>query len=448
MKRIWHVLARGLLVSTALLPIYVSYLWPFLKKRWLRRDTSKERWSRLHARNAERFYRLAVRMRGALIKVGQIISARVDVVPEEWSSRLSGLQDKVPATAWDVIAGHLEEELGGPPDEVFETIEREAVAAASFGQVHRATTRGGEPVALKIRYPDIQLKLAIDMFVFRRAVPMFNVFVPKIRLAAIYEEISRALTVELDYEQEAEWTRLIHDNLAEVEDVVVPRVIPEHTTRSIICTSWFEGYKITDRAAMAELGLPLDRLIELVLRAYVKMIFVDGVFQSDPHPGNLMFQRGDDGRPILCVLDFGQVKILPEDFQRKLVHSAVAFMGRDVAGFEEALVGLGLFSAEDAEKMRPVFREFFDRYFDMSPAEAKKVDYRKIRKDVKAIVDTLDGIHIPIDIVLYGRTFGLLTGVIAGLDPDVNGFEVAKPMIVEALMKPANPVPLGASAGA
>ncbi len=445
MRRLPLAASRGARIVATLAPIYFSYLWLWIRERYLRRPASPETWSSVHLRNAERFYRLAVRMRGGLIKIGQLISVRVDVAPIEWTSTLSKLQDKVDPAPWSEIERRLADELGGPPDEVFATIEHEARNAASFGQVHRARTKDGTEVALKIKYADVERQLAIDLALFRRAVPFFNVFVRKVRLDVIVNEMSRALTTELDYEQEARFTQRIHENLRDIPGVVIPRVLFEHTTRNVICTTWFEGHKVTDKARLSDAAVDVHELIRKIIHAFTHMVFVDGLFQSDPHPGNLLFHV-KDGEPEVCVLDFGQVKELPRDFQAKMLRTSMAYMVRDVDGFSRGVVDLGVLSEKDVQTARPILEEFFAHYFEMSPAEVKTLDFNKIRDDVKGIVSRIEGLTIPQDIILYGRMFGLLAGVITALDDRVNGLVLAKPIIMECLLRPQPMSPAAAVA--
>lgn len=434
MRWLWHTVVRFLLVVSTLVPIYLGYLWLWTKLKWFG-ISSDEAWRRAHRRYAERFYRLAVRMRGALIKVGQIISVRVDIAPVEWTSTLSRLQDKVDPTPWSVIEKHLTEQLGGHPDDVFARIDHASVAAASFGQVHRATTKEGDDVALKIKYADIDMKLAADMVAMKVAVPLFNVFVPRVKLKTIYAEVRRALETELDYEQEADYSRRIHANLDGMPQVVTPMVLERYTTRSVICTTWFEGFKVTDTERIEREGASVHEVIQLILKAYTHQIFVDGVFQSDPHPGNVLC-RIDHGTPTVCILDFGQVKVLPPAYQEKLVRSSLAFMVRDVDGFAKSLVDLGLLTEKDATTARPLLEAYFDKYMDLTPNQAKQLDFEEIKDGLAEVVGEIEGVTIPTDIVLYGRTFAMLAGLVTALDADVNGFVIAQPMILTALTQP------------
>jgi ubiquinone biosynthesis protein len=434
MKRLFHTVARGFLVLTHLVPIYASYFWLWVRSKHLGWEASSATWKKAHERHSERFYRLAVRMRGAFIKLGQILSMRVDLLPKEWTTRLSALQDKVEPTEWAVVEKHLEVELGAHPDEVFAEIAHESVNAASFGQVHRARLKDGRDVALKVKYPDIDLKLSIDFAILRRAVPFFNIFVPKLKLQVIYDEVRRAFETELDYRQEAEYTRMIGKNLAGFPGVTIPEVVDEYTTGSVICTTFFEGHKVTERSEIDRQGADIHEVMTRIIAAYTHMIFVDGVFQSDPHPGNILF-RVDDGGLRLCILDFGQVKVFPEEFQAKMVKTSFAYLVRDVDGFLAGMVDLGFVSAAEAEMAKPIVVEFFERFYDLSPDEVKKLDFAKIRDEVKGTLDQISGIHVPTDVVLYGRTLAMLNGLCTALDSSVNGLILAKPFIMEALMK-------------
>lgn len=431
MRKLIHGIWRSLLIAATLMPLYLAYFWLWLRDTKLGWKVPASTWAATHTRQARRFYRLAVRMRGGMIKVGQLISARVDLMPKQWITELSKLQDRVEPCPWPVIEKHLLKEYGRPLDEVFETIEHQAVAAASFGQVHRATTKDGRQVALKVRYPDVEMKLDVDMGLFGIAVPMFNVFVPKVKLKVVYNEMQQALKTELNYHQEADYTRTIHDNLNGIERTIVPEVFADISTDSIIATSFFEGYKITDTDKISELGLDRIELLTLVINAWCKMMYVDGVFQSDPHPGNLLFSVDADKKPVICILDFGQVKIMPKDFHVKLLQSVMAFLARDPEQFKDTMVLMGLVNQSDADKMKPMIAEFFEKYYHLTPVEAKQLDFDKIKEDVRALIKQLDGVTIPQDMVLYGRTFGLLAGLCTAMDENINGFELAKPLILK-----------------
>lgn len=438
MQSVYHVVVRSVLAVVVLFPMWLAYAIPFFRQKKLGHAIAPEVWEKKHRKHARRFYWLAVKMRGGLIKVGQILSTRVDLLPPGWTQELAGLQDEVDPMPWSRLEPHLERTYGRHPDELFASLSREAHAAASFGQVHRAETKDGRAVALKIKYPDVELKLRIDLFFFGKAVRLFNVFLPKISLRPIYEEISRALTTELDYEQEARFTRIVHDNFEGRPGVFIPAVIDELTTRDVICTTWFDGQKITKPELLASEDLDRDALLERLLSTWIHMMYVDGVFQSDPHPGNLLV-RVEEGRPILGVVDFGQVKVLTREFHQKLVASVMAFAMGNEDMFVGSLVSLGLFPESEKDKLAPLVAKLMRRLRERGRAEGEELDFAALRELVLSTLDEMQGVVIPQELVLYGRTFALLAGVTRAIAPGTNPLNVAKPLLTQALLSGGPP---------
>ena len=342
--------------------------------------------------------------------------------------------------SWAVLLPHITAEYGGrDPRSLFLSIDEHATAAASFGQVHRAITADGEKVALKIRYPDVDMKLAIDLGVLRFVLPLFGIFVPQMQLRPIYDEIRRALTTELNYDEEARFTEIVHKNFEGVPHITIPRVVRELTRPGVICTTWFEGKKIIDPSVLDDPRMDRRALLELVIEAWVKMMYIDGVFQSDPHPGNLLARVGEDGHPELCIVDFGQVKILTRAFHQHLVASVMAFVTRDVESFAKSLSALGLFGEKDLVLLRPMLEKILDRYASMTPEQVRSMDFAWLRTEVLSKLAELRGIAVPQDLVLYGRTFALLAGLTRQVDPTVDAFALARPHVMRAMLSGGPP---------
>jgi len=431
--RLWLAVSRSFRVVVTLLPAWIAYVVPFVRERYFGTKIPDAKWVALHERHSVRFYRLAVEMRGGLIKIGQILSTRADILPKEWVSTLSGLQDRVDPLPWPAVRPILEAAFGRPPTDIFPEIDEHASAAASFGQVHRAKTTDGERVALKIKYPDVERKLAIDFGVLGFFLPLFSIFVPQLKLGSIFQEVKRALTTELDYEQEASFTETVHANFEGMEHITIPRVLREYTRRDVICTTWFDGKKITDPVLLSDPAMDRRALLELVIQAWIKMVYVDGVFQSDPHPGNLLARIGPDG-PELCVLDFGQVKILPRKFHKALTRSVMSFITRDVEGFIGALVDIGIVPKGREEDARAISTKAIERYGSMTPDQVQAMDFDWIRKELVGELTHFRGIIVPQELVLYGRTLAMLAGLTRQVDPTVDAFALAKPHILSAIL--------------
>lgn len=433
MTRIWLTISRSLIVAFTLLPTWVAYVVPFVRQRRFGAKIPDAHWERLHEKHSVRFYRLAVRMRGGLIKVGQIISTRADILPKTWVTTLSGLQDRVDPLPWPEVRPILERAYGRDPKSLLPEIDEHATNAASFGQVHRAVTVDGRRVALKIKYPDVERKLAIDFSVLGFFLPLFSVFVPQLNLRPIFEEVRRALSTELDYEQEATFTELVHQNLSGIEHVTIPEVLRDYTRRDVICTTWFEGKKIIDPILLEDPRMDRRVLLELVLQAWIKMVYVDGVFQSDPHPGNLL-ARLEGTQPELCILDFGQVKILPKKFHKALTTSVMHFVTRNIDGFIEALVDIGLVPKGREEDARAISTKAIERYGSMTPEEVQGMSFEWIRDELLTELAHFRGIAVPQELVLYGRTLALLYGLTKQIDPTVDAFALARPHVLSAIL--------------
>jgi ubiquinone biosynthesis protein len=418
--------------------MWLAYVVPVVRTLRFGATIPAARWDRLHGRWAKRFRWLAIEMRGGLIKVGQVLSTRVDLLPPKWIEVLSTLQDQVEPCPWREIEPHVVRAYEGRrPQSLFASLDEHATAAASFGQVHRAMTVDGQRVALKIRYPDAELKLATDFGVLGLMLPLFNLFIPQVRLRPIFDEVRRALTLELDYEQEARFTETVHANLAEVENVFVPRVIGELTRRDVICTTWFEGVKITDPGFLADPKLDHEALLDRVIEAWVKMMYVDGVFQSDPHPGNVLARLGERG-PEICIVDFGQVKIMSKAFHEKLLKSVMAFMTRDQSSFARSLAEVGLFDEAELPRVEPLLTKVFEKYDAVSKGEIS-IDFGWLRQEVLSSITSLRGIVVPQELVLYGRTFVLLGGLVRAIDPTADVLDLARPHFLRAMLSGGPP---------
>lgn len=438
MRGIWLVLSRSVLVFGTLFPMWLAYVVPVVRTLRFGASIPAERWERLHERWAGRFRGLAVEMRGGLIKVGQVLSTRIDLLPPRWIEVLATLQDQVEPCPWREIEPHVTRAYGGRrPQSLFASLDEHASAAASFGQVHRATLVDGQRVALKIRYPDAELQLATDLGVLSVMLPLFNLFAPQVRLRPIFDEMRRALTLELDYEQEARFTETVHANLAGLERVTVPRVIRELTRRDVICTTWFEGKKITDPSLLADPRLDREALLDRVIEAWVKMMYVDGVFQSDPHPGNVLARLTAEG-PEICIVDFGQVKTMTKAFHEKLLATVMAFMTRDEAAFARSLVEVGLLGQSDVARVAPLLAKVFEKYDSVSEGEAV-IDFGWLRHEVMSSLASLRGVVVPQELVLYGRTFVLLGGLVRAVDPSADVLELSKPYFLRAMLSGGPP---------
>ena len=430
-RRVLQIVRHAWLLTLVASRIVASYLWVIFRWKVLELPIDMGKLSRIHRKNARLYREAAVRLKGGMIKVGQFISARVDIMPPEFVEELSRLQDQVQPSPYAVIAASIRRELGAAPEELFERFDREALAAASLGQVHRARTKDGREVAVKIQHPLVDLTLRIDLFIFRQMVALLARLIgSKLDLTQIYDEVATALRNELLYKKEAQYCEVVRRNFASEPRVEIPEVLPELSGARVLTLSFVEGYKISDVEKMHALGVSPSEVLELVIGAYCKMIYVDGFFQSDPHPGNLFFMPG----PRIGIVDFGQSKHIPRRVHDGLRRGAFAAVTHDHEGLVDALIELGLIKTRDRHLFLDVIDKVSIRIPTGSPDEVNKLDFEEVREWVVSLLAKIEGVRVPNDLVLYGRTISLLHGLATRLDPNINVFRVAAPYLMQFLL--------------
>ncbi len=389
-------------------------------------------------RDAVRFRALAIQMGGVMIKVGQFLSSRLDILPPEVTDELSGLQDEVPAEPFEGIRSLAESELGGPLAEKFEWFEQAPLAAASLGQVHRARLRE-EPgaagdfcqVVVKVQRPDIESIVGVDLSALRRVGNWLMHYRP-IRehadVPALLREFSVVLNEEIDYLHEGQNAEKFYENFRDDEAVHVPRVAWSHTTRRVLTLEDVYAIKITDYAAITAAGIDRGEVASKLLDTYLKQIFEDGFVHADPHPGNLFVTplppEGD--RPPawkLTFVDFGMVARVPDGLRDGLREMVIAVGTRDAARvvhsyqmLDMLLPGADLKAIEEAEA------QAFDRFWGMSMSELRSISPEEIRKFGHQYRDLMLSMpfQVPQNLLYLARTVAILSGMCTGLDPDFN----------------------------
>ena len=295
--------------------------------------------------------RSALDLRGVIIKLCQAVATRSDVFPPPFVQVLKQCHDAVPPKPFEVIRAAVESELGKPLSAVFAEFDEAPLASASLAQVHRARLHGGEPVAVKVQYPDIEDIVRTDLANMRRACRVYEFFDPQpLPLLPLLEELTTHIGFELDFLREADSADRVRALFADDDRVLVPRIHREWSTRRVLVMELVGGLKVTDKAALEAAGLDPGAVVQDLMRIFVRMILAAGFFQADPHPGNLFATR--DGR--IVVLDFGLAKELPEGFGLGLFELMFSMMTLNESAMIRAFHELG-FETQDrrSEYLRP-----------------------------------------------------------------------------------------------
>ena len=378
------------------------------------------------ASTARRFRRMLEDLGPTFVKLGQVLSTRADLLPSEFIVELRLLQDSVAPIPLDAVRAQIEAGLGRSPEDAFASIEREPLAAASIAQVHRATTRGGEPVVVKVQRPGIQTQIGSDLQVLRSLARLLEAVVEETGIyspVGIVEEFDRAIREELDFVHEAENVRAFQETHRERKGVRIPRVHDELSSGTVLTLEYFGGVRLLEAELSAERRAELARV---VLDTAFRQLFEDGLFHADPHPGNfLLLLDGDIG-----LVDFGLVGRLTKQMREQLVILIVAVALKDSDSVARLLYRIG---APDARANLTAFRSDIDAVLGRHlPRTLGEVNARHLLSDLLDLAVKYR-VRVPREYALLSRASISMEGILRQLSPDLDIIGVALPYAKELL---------------
>lgn len=340
-RRLWSV---GRLTTS----VGGSYLWQALKRPFQSSSRTEQALLEAHVRNAQRVVASSTELRGAFMKLTQMLSMRGDLFPPEALEVLSVVQSSVPPMPWERVREVLAAELGGPVETRFRRFEPEAFAAASLGQVHRAELVSGERVAVKVQYPGVADTVRQDVRNVRGLLRIFtgiarDVLRQDVDPEEVAAELEARLDEELDYRHEAanleRFRRLLADDL----EVMIPRHHADLSTQRVLTMGYLEGYPIQDVMAPGVDRKLQDWVAVKLFRLLWRQVLEFGVLHTDPHPGNYLVTH----HPRLGILDFGSVRVFEPEIRAAYLRLARGLLGRDDGGIGAACAALGFLGPGD-----------------------------------------------------------------------------------------------------
>jgi ubiquinone biosynthesis protein len=350
------------------------------------------------------------------VKLGQILSSRPDLLPTPYIEALSRLQDQVEPFSYEEVEAIVTVELGARISKAFAWFEREPLAAASLGQVHRATLRDGRPVVVKVQRPGIRKQIAEDL----EAIENLTEFLDKhtkvgrrYQVLKIFEEFQKTLIYELDYQREAANLITIGENLKEFARIIIPQPVADYTTRTVLTMAYVEGKKITAIEPLERMELKGGEIADELFRGYLKQVLVDGIFHADPHPGNVFLTP--DHR--VCLLDLGMVGRTTPTMQENLIKLLIAIS----EGQGEQAVDLAIQMSETTAHFKEAE---FRRKISAMVAEQQDQTLHKI--DIGHALLELgrgageNGLFVPTELTMLGKTLLQLDQIGRALDPEFN----------------------------
>lgn len=277
-------------------------------------------------------------LKGAVMKIGQIASQTQDFLPQEFSSALQKLQKEAPPVDYEVIRQQIINELGQEPETLFASFDRAPYAAASIGQVHKAVTRDGRNVIVKVQYPGVDKSVNSDLAHLKVTLKLGGLLkMPKKSVDALFREIQERLHEELDYEQEARHLLMFREFHRQDAGLLIPEVLSELSTRRVLTLEYLEGDHLDSDAIKTYDQKTINRIGERIFSMLASQLFEHHTIHGDPHPGNFAFRP--DGTVI--VYDFGCVKVLKPEIVEAYTDAIRASIHEDYAGVDDALRRLG-----------------------------------------------------------------------------------------------------------
>ena len=410
-----------------------------LPRLGLARFVAKGRVRRLQ-KLARRFHDLAVDLGGLMIKVGQFMSSRLDILPPEITRELEGLQDEVAPEDFARIVEQLERELSLPIERAFAHVEPTPIAAASLGQAHSAqlspglaADEGVEHVVIKVLRPGIEQVVEVDLAALRRVgrwasrVTLIN---RRADVPALVEEFATTSLEEIDYVHEAISVERFAGDFADDPRVRTPVVVWERSARRVLTLSDVTAIKITDVTGLQAAGIDPNAVAAELARATFEQIFVAGFFHADPHPGNIFVTPDAEHGFALTYIDFGMMGEITDELKSGLQQFIFAVASRDARGWVVATQRLGvLLPSADTVELERAITALFDRFGGMGVAELTRIDPRELEQfalQFSELVRTLP-FQLPESFLLLVRTISLISGVTSALNRDFNMWDAVDP---------------------
>lgn len=423
--RTTSVLWRSYRITFLFVSIMVELLWYGLTLRNQPPDVAEPRLESLYRRQALRFRSQAEQMGGLLIKVGQFLSSRVDLLPKPYLNELAQLQDNVQPAAWPAIRARLEEELG-PLAESFLWFQETPLAAASLGQVYEAVLADGQRVAVKVQRPGITAIVEADLKALQWVVSLatrLTDFGKTFDLHTVLREFRRLVFEELDYHRELENTERLREDLATYPAVIVPKTYPRVSTGRVLVMEFFRGIKIDHVGELRAANISPARIAENVIRLYLHMVLESGLYHADPHAGNILV--APDGSLIL--LDYGMVGSLDLATKRNIRHLFVAVSERNAGNLLASMSALGMIRPDvDLARLRRRIIYLLDRYYAETLDQLGQLDIPQLLRDFEAILRD-QAIQVPGYFAFLGRAIAILVGLATAIYPDINLVDLFTP---------------------
>ncbi|MGE0789586.1 MAG: ABC1 kinase family protein [Sandaracinaceae bacterium] len=403
---------------------------------WLHR-----RGKRVDQVNATRLLGAILRLRGVYIKLGQVLSIMGGFLPRVYTKELEQLQDQVPPRPFEELEETFYRDFGVPASELYAHIEREPLAAASLGQVHEAALPDGRRLAVKILYPGIRQRIAVDLRVLRLAILVYEWFVPVQNIERVHDALVDLLRRETDYLHEARMMKTMAANFEGTNDILFPEVIDDLTTENVLTMTFMEGLKINRIDEMPEQGIDPHAVAVRLVEAFYEQLFVHRLFHADPHPGNFLVQAGrKKSRPRIVILDFGAISEVRPELVDGLLEVIIGLLDSDRDRLLRGFYSMGFVSREaNRELVEKTVDTYFQKLLRIQDRTAgalmranqdeleELADPGVAREELRELMRSVD---YPEGWFYVERASVLMFWLVGQIDPDVDSMRIGIPYVL------------------
>lgn len=437
----FHLGLRFFKAYRVLTGILLSYGILGLKKRILSSARLRDQIEKKHRETSQKIFQTILELKGLFIKVGQMLSIMSNFLPDDLRKGLEGLQDRVPPHPYEAIEKRFLQEFGKKPAELFRRFEERPIASASLGQVHRGELADGTPVAVKVQYPEIEEIVRADLKILSRIFGLLHFLFPSYGLRPVYEEIAQVVQGELDYLEEGKNLETLKKNFSKENVFLFPDVFWDCSTRRILTLRYMEGTKVSATEELLKDGIDLRQIATRIIHAYCKQIFLDGVYHADPHPGNLLIQKGGQ----IVLIDFGATAKISERMRKGMARFVEGLIKKDTRLLSGSMREMGFVAHEEGgEPFERLIDYFYERLSDLKIENFKNLnlgqresleELLELKKLKISFRDLMNSFHVPRDWLLLERTLLLIFGLTTHLDPKLNPMEIVLPYVEKFVLQ-------------
>lgn len=411
-----------------------------IRSAFIPRSKMEQALNKLHRSNAILFRDVSLQQGGAFLKIGQLLSARADLLPKPWIEELRVLQDQTSEVPFAQIREVVESELKGKLEDLFQNFDPQPIAAASIGQVHRATLPDGRDVAVKVQRPGLENIIELDMTLLKLFMSSIQTMLPPTDFDTIVAELERSVREELDYRQEARWMQRMADFLNVLPKVTVPQPVRHYCTDKVMTSNFVVGSplmkELDRRQAMGD-HAGLSDLLGRLLDLYLRQVLQTGIFQADPHPGNLLVTPDDK----LVLLDFGCTMQLSEEFRSNYARVLGAAMLDDRDTMARLLFGMGFKTRSGRPDTLLIFADALLSQIKRAVTEMGQgkmqwpsgADMMKAGQKLLTQADADPVEKMPAEFIMLARVFTTLGGLFVHYQPQLD----IQTYLIPHLMGPA-----------